>query len=169
MGDWSERAEVKCHFSELTLARSSNGNFWKEPEVDILKMGILVSVPFPISQGPIQFFASKHHLRNGMWAFKILISNFPFLISNFSFPISHFLMLKSHSSFQFSSYYMFPCHHFLIFIIRVWLKCFLTKTVIKHLWIIWTLKSQLLTWSGKQEMGNRKWEMRNEKSEMRSK
>ena len=38
---------------------------------------------------------------------------------HFLHPISHFLMFKSHSSFQFSSYYMFPCHHFLIFIIRV--------------------------------------------------
>ena len=155
------------------------------------KWEFLFQSHFPFLRAQFNFFTSKSHMRNGIWAFKILISNFSFpisdslvLISHFRFPISEFPFLTSHFSFpiahiplffQVSSYYIFPCHHFLILIIHVWLKYFLTKTVIKHLWIIWTLISQLLTWSEKQEMGNgkreigsEKWETVNEKWEMRN-
>ena len=51
-----------------------------------------------------------------------------------------------------------PCH----------LVC-LAKSDIKHHWIIYALLSQLLTWSGNQEVGNERWGMRNEKLEMRNK
>ena len=134
-------------------------------EEGILKMGILVSVPFPISQGPIQFFASKCHV-----SYKILISKF-------WFPISDFLFLTSHFSFPISRV---PLFHFNFLILHVSMsplhnpsclcltQVFLAKTVIKHLWIIWALISQLVTWSGKQEMGNGKWEMGNGKWEIRN-
>ena len=162
----------RLDFREVWWKNQSMASTFTDLRRVFWKLEFLFQSHFPFLRVQFNFL-----LQNTMWEMgcehsKFLFPNsdFQFLISYFSFPNSDFPFLTSHFSFPISRV---PLFHFNFLILHVSMsplhnpsclcltQVFLAKTVIKHLWIIWALISQLVTWSGKQEMGNGKWEMGN--------
>ena len=107
------------HVSKIT--HSWHLNVWGHPFITFAKFSgfycvlwtvgtsvvrILFWFPFPISRGQIQFFVpnSIWEMGNGMWAWKTLISDFPFLTSHISFPASPISFSLSYSLLLYDPY-----------------------------------------------------------------
>ena len=130
-------------------------------------MRILVWISFPISQGKIQLFGLKMSCEK--WEMGCEHSKSLFPVSVFSLLIS----CISHPNFFFNWLHISWCHvttsYLNILCYRKFIWVFLAILIIKYPWIILSLILQLSTWSRKQEVGNEKWGMRDEKLEMRIK
>ena len=129
-------------------------------------MRILVWFSFPTSRGPIQFFSSNainFEMGNGMWAFKILISNFLLPISH----IPHQIFYFSHS---FTSFKICRCLASITLIPLLESMHLILVSFNKYHYMTPLTNStyHFSTYHMKWERRNEKWEIRSGKWEMRS-